>query len=82
MIEIISCDRLPKSYPGTGDVFTSVLIGMMLKGKSLKESVKKSCEFVEKCIIESSNYDYPTKEGLFLEVVLKELHNVYKVKKS
>lgn len=44
--------------------------------------MKKSCEFVEKYIIENSNYDYPTKEGLLLEVVLGELHNVYKVKKS
>jgi len=55
---------------------------MMLNEKSLKESVKKSCEFVEKCIIESSNYDYPTKERLLLEVVLKKLYNAYKVKKS
>lgn len=55
---------------------------MMLNEKSLKESVKKSCEFVERCIIKNSDYDYPTKEGLLLEVVLKKLYNVYKVKKS
>lgn len=54
---------------------------MMLNEKSLKESVKKSCEFVERCIIESSDYDYPAKGGL-LEVVLKELNNVYKVKNN
>lgn len=75
-IETIICDRLEKSYPGTGDIFTSVLIGMMLKGISLSESVNKSCEFVEICIIESSKYDYPTKEGILLEAVLKYLNGL------
>lgn len=75
-IEIIICDRLEKSYPGTGDIFTSVLIGMMLNGKPLNESVRKSCEFVERCMIESSKYDYPTKEGILLESVLKDLNTL------
>lgn len=75
-IEIIICDRLERSYPGTGDIFTSVLIGMMLNGNSLSESVKKSCKFVEISIIESSKYDYPTKEGILLEVVLKYLNSL------
>jgi pyridoxine kinase len=75
-IEIIASDRLDKSYPGTGDVFTSVLLGMMLRGKSLLESVKRSCEFVEKAIIESKKFDYPTKEGLLLEYALKYLYKL------
>lgn len=74
-IELISCDRLEKSYPGTGDIFTSVLIGMMLNGNSLSESTKKSCAFIEKCILESSQYDYPVKEGILLEKALKYLNN-------
>lgn len=75
-IEIIICDRLEKSYPGTGDIFTSVLIGMMINGESLSKSVKKSCEFVEICMRESSKYDYSTKEGILLEVVLKYLNDL------
>jgi len=75
-IEIVICDRLEKSYPGTGDIFTSVLIGRMLNGDSLSESVKKSCKFVEISMIESSKYDYPTKEGILLEVVLKHLNSL------
>ncbi|RII34510.1 pyridoxamine kinase [Clostridium chromiireducens] len=73
-IEIIVSDRLDRSYPGTGDVFTSVLLGMLLKGNSLLESAKMSCEFVEKAIIESKRFDYPTKEGLLLEYALKYLY--------
>lgn len=75
-IELIINDRLEKSYPGTGDIFTSVLIGMMLKKISLNESVRKSCKFVERCIIQSSRYDYPAKEGILLEAVLKELNDL------
>lgn len=74
-IELIISDRLEKSYPGTGDIFTSVLIGMMLNGNSLNDSARKSCTFVERCILESSKYDYPTKEGILLEKVIKYLND-------
>jgi len=75
-IEITVSDRLDRCYPGTGDVFTSVLLGMLLKEKTLLESVKRSCEFVEKAIIESKKFDYPTKEGLLLEYALKYLYEL------
>ncbi len=75
-IELLIRDRFEKSYPGTGDIFAAVLIGMILKGLDLGKAVKKSCEFVERCIEESSNYDYPTKEGVLLEMVLKELYDL------
>lgn len=75
LIDLVVCDRLEKSYPGTGDIFTSVLIGSMLNGNTLKESIEKSCAFVEESIKESSKYDYPTKEGVLLEKVLKNLNN-------
>lgn len=75
LLDLIVCDRLKKSYPGTGDIFTSVLIGSILKGFDLIESTKKSCTFVEKAIRLSSQYDYPTKEGVLLEKVLKSLND-------
>lgn len=75
-IEVLIRDRFEKSYPGTGDIFAAVLIGMILKGIDLGKAVKKSCEFVERCIEESSKYDYPTKEGVLLEMVLKELYDL------
>lgn len=65
--------KLEKSYPGTGDIFTSVLIGRQLQGMSLIQSVKDSCRFVERCISKSIEYDYPTKEGVLLEFNLKYL---------
>ena len=74
-IDLIICDRLEKSYPGTGDIFTSVLTGSLLNGFDLIESTRKSCAFVEKTIEVSSQYDYPTKEGVLLEKALRSLNN-------
>lgn len=75
LIDLIVCDRLEKSYPGTGDIFTSVLTGSLLNGFDLKESTRKSCAFVEKTIEVSSQYDYPTKEGVLLEKALRSLND-------
>jgi pyridoxine kinase len=79
-LEFIIRDKLKKSYPGTGDIFTSTLIGLILNGNSLRKSVKIACEFVEKCIKESSIYDYPTKEGVILEAVLEQLSGLKQAK--
>ena len=75
LIDLVICDRLEKSYPGTGDIFTSVLTGSLLNGFDLKESTRKSCAFVEKAIKISNQFDYPTKEGVLLEKALRSLNN-------
>ncbi|GEP62828.1 pyridoxal kinase [Clostridium beijerinckii] len=74
--KLIIRDRIERSYPGTGDVFASVLIGLIMDGNSLEKSVEESCKFVEDCIKESSSYDYPVREGLLLEPILYKLNNL------
>ena len=44
--------RINSYFPGTGDLFTSILIGFLLNGHSISESIKKSADFV----CESINY--------------------------
>lgn len=73
-IKIINSQKQEKSYPGTGDIFTSVLLGFILNGMEIEESALKACEFVEKCMRVSSLYDYPAKEGVLLEKCLKYLY--------
>ncbi|MDO4534943.1 MAG: pyridoxamine kinase [Clostridium perfringens] len=65
--------RINASYPGTGDAFTSILIGSILQGKNFEESIKKSCDFLQRAIEYSSNFDYPKNQGILLEKVLKEI---------
>lgn len=71
---IILChEKLSKSYPGTGDIFTAVLSTEILSGNNLLDGINKSAEFVKECIKYSMEYDYPTKEGILLEKQLYKL---------
>ncbi|MGL4572282.1 MAG: pyridoxamine kinase [Clostridium sp.] len=70
---IIHHEKLHKSYPGTGDIFTAVLCTEMLKGNSLIGAVESSSTFVEECIRGSMDYDYPIREGVLLERQLYRL---------
>jgi pyridoxine kinase len=71
--KVILKEKTGKSYPGTGDIFTSVLIGEILRGLNLYDATLHAHDFVSSCIEESSKYDYPTKEGVLLERNLKLL---------
>lgn len=70
---IIESLRQEKSYPGTGDIFTSVLLGNLMNNVDLLNSCERSCSFVEKCMKVSSQYDYSSREGVLLEKCLKYL---------
>ena len=70
---IIYHEKLEKSYPGTGDIFTAVMSAEILNGNSIKDSVKKGSDFVKGCIEYSMKYDYSTKEGVLLEKQLYKL---------
>lgn len=67
--------RLPIDFPGTGDTFTSVLIGKILGGDDLLMALKKSVDFVTFGISESIKYSYPKREGILLEKVLSKLNS-------
>ncbi len=66
---------LEKHYPGTGDIFASVMLGALLKKKSLSEAVSFSASFVYEVMKYSMDYDYPSREGVLLEKKLPLLMN-------
>lgn len=70
----VTSERLPIEFPGTGDTFTSVLIGKILNGADLHSAIEESVRFVYMGIKESLGFSYPTREGILLEKVLKELN--------
>lgn len=65
--------RVGRQYPGTGDIFASVLLGRLLQGCTLEESIKNSSAFVRSVMEYSAQFDYPDREGVLLEAKLKEL---------
>lgn len=64
---------MPRSYPGTGDVFASVLLGKMLCGVSFEASVKLASDFVSSVTEFSQHYATPIRDGLVIEPCLNWL---------
>ena len=63
----IDCDYVPVSYPGTGDLFASVLTGGFLTGDSLPMAMGRATYFVERCIKTTFSYSSDTRYGVMLE---------------
>ena len=58
--------RLQGSYPGTGDIFASVMLGSLLQGNSLPIAIDRAVQFISQCIKASDSYEYPRREGVLL----------------
>ena len=54
----IKNDYVPAHYSGTGDMFTSVLIGGLLKGDSLPIAMNRATAFTELTV--KTTYSYQT----------------------
>lgn len=64
---------IPASYPGTGDIFASVLLGKLLEGADFESSVKSACTFVSDVIGYSLPINTPHRDGVAVEALLKNL---------
>ena len=69
----VTLHRVGGSYPGTGDLFASVLLGKMLGGASFTKSVSVASAFVRDVIAVSDGYGTPHREGVALEPCLYKL---------
>lgn len=54
-------DRVPKTFHGTGDVFSSVAIAEYINGKRMSEVIKSACDFV----MESIAYTLPDEKHIY-----------------
>ena len=54
-------------YPGTGDVFASVLTGSILRGDSLPIAMNRATAFLERAIKTTYSYSTDSREGIMLE---------------
>jgi len=70
---ITKTKKLNVNYPGTGDAFTSVVVGSLLKGENIKTAVDKAVDFIKYGIEISLKYDYNQRDGILLEKALKKL---------
>lgn len=56
-----------KHYPGTGDIFASVLLGNMMKGMELTNAARIASDFVYDVISDTLQYGLPERNGVLLE---------------
>ena len=68
-----STERIPFATCGTGDLFTSVLTGAMLQGKSLSDAVLAAMRFVSLAIQYTYDSGSDYREGVQVEPCLKHL---------
>lgn len=66
----VRCDYVPVAYPGTGDIFASVLTGAFLGGDSLPIAMDRATQFVETAVRTTFTYGSDTRDGVMLERVL------------
>lgn len=64
---------IDESYSGTGDLFTSIIVGLLLNNHSLEYAITKASEFLYNVIEYTFNKKTDPKEGILFELFLKEL---------
>lgn len=69
----VDCDFVPVHYPGTGDIFASVLVGGLLKGDSLPIAIDRATTFTQLAVKTTYGYGTDTREGVMFETVLSWL---------
>ena len=63
------------SYPGTGDIFTSVIAGALLNGEIFPRALGMAADFIHACLRTGMEDDAPIRDGIALESMLNELSN-------
>ncbi len=65
--------RVKKSYPGTGDLFASVLLGAVMSGDKLDDALRFASDYVSDVMKYSSQFNTREREGVAFEALLYEL---------
>ena len=61
------------SYPGTGDIFASVLLGALMQGDDFETACTRAADFIVLLITESQKINTPVRMGVALEAHLGAL---------
>ena len=63
----------PAQFPGTGDLFASVVLGALLRGESLEQATQSAAGFVQHCVAHTLAEGTSILEGVQFEPLLGEL---------
>ncbi|MGL5207495.1 MAG: pyridoxamine kinase [Acidaminococcaceae bacterium] len=71
---IASNKRFGDRYPGTGDIFASVLLGRLLCEEGFGTALYKAGDFVAEAIEATQKLNLPVREGLAFEYVIESVN--------
>ncbi len=66
-------DAVAAHYPGTGDLFTSLLTGKLLKGDTLEMATTFASSFVRTAVVATFSAGTPPRDGVLIEPLLGKL---------
>lgn len=72
-VEAIQTARVPQDFPGTGDLFASVLTGALTRGAPLLQAARTAVDFVGSCVARSVAEGAGKAEGVDFEPLLRQL---------
>ncbi len=75
-IDFIDHECVNAFFPGTGDIFASVLLGQILCDKSLSESAALAADFVKRCITYTASKNTDRMHGVQFEPLLHTLNHI------
>ena len=73
----VQVERVDREFYGTGDVFSSVLTGALVKGFSLHDSAAQAVDFILACAKLTAQNNLPLREGVDFEPLLGLLTGTY-----
>ena len=71
--DFASAPLAPGQFHGTGDLFSSVLAGALVRGRSLIEAAQMAADFTSLCAARTGKQDIPRREGIDFEPLLWRL---------
>lgn len=69
----VECDYIPTWFPGTGDAFTSVIVGSLMQGDSLPIALDRAVQFTSIGIRATFGHSMSGQNGILLERILDTL---------
>lgn len=68
-----AAEKVQPSYPGTGDIFASVLLGSLLRGDLLETGCRLAADFIYACCLHTKQCGTPVRNGVEFEPLLGRL---------
>jgi pyridoxine kinase len=71
----IPYEYVDAKFPGTGDLFTALFVGYILRGKSLPQAIEEASKFVTLAVKTTISDGTDPRNGVAFEKIIKELFN-------